>query len=84
MANHNQSGFALIPVIALVLVVGAIAVIALRVNSGNKVATVTSSSVKQSKAPADIKTTKDLQRASDSLSGSVDTSSLDADVASLL
>ena len=84
MANHNQSGFALIPVIALVLVVGAIAVIALRVNSGNKVATVTRSSVKQSKAPADIKTTKDLQRASDSLSGSVDTSSLDADVASLL
>jgi hypothetical protein len=80
----NQSGFGLVPVLFLVVVVAAVAVIGYRISNKTQVASSVPAIALSTKAPVTIKDAAGLQKASDSLTGNLDTTSLDADLNSLL
>lgn len=80
----NQSGFGLVPVLFLVVVVAAVAVIGYRISNKTQVASTSPAIARSTKAPLVIKNAAGLQKASDSLTGSLDTTSLDTDLNNLL
>lgn len=82
--SGNQSGFGLLPVLFLVVVVAAVAVIGYRISNKTQLASTTPAIVTSTKAPKAVKNTADLQKASDSLTGTLDTTSLDTDLNNLL
>ncbi len=82
--QSNQKGFGLVPVFVLLLVVGAASVIGFRVLSSHTVQSSSSVGTSPRKAPSTLKNPNDLQKASDSMTETIDTSSLDADLNSLL
>lgn len=82
--RSNQKGFGLVPVFVLLLVVGATSVIGYRVLSSHTVVSSTNVAPPPHNAPAILKNPNDLQKASDSMNGTLDTTSVDADLNSLL
>lgn len=85
--NHNskQSGFGFLPILTMLVIIVAVALVGVQLTGSNKHAVAPTVSKKVPATPSQIKNTNDLQTASDSLSNaSIDTSTLDTDLNNLL